>query len=1243
MLNDKVSRKISNLATDLAVAVSLKDPEAWKELSELCASITEDLASQTEFILSDLVNRAEAIFNQLSNKKIVNHDTAISHLTQLINFLCSAAENESYDQAEARELVASTDLYLNDLADAQQVPEESTIPEIDEEFIQEIESRIDSLEGLLFNMMQTSTSSTDNCKSVFREFHTLKGEAGILGLSNLSSFWHSVEDVIQDARSGDIKFNRKALDLLLQMVKLGRDLLLSNKLDNAQEKEAQETLRQLNIAVGNTPVEYQSQEIRSSAQPNNEEEFEDTADFFAAALKSKDTENFSEEATQQTNETSQEEELGKQTQDNNTEPEKPDNQISLEESFATEEKEVDHDDFFTMQPEDGYAEYSEETEKNELNHIAREIQQIEPREYEIDNKTTEDEAEDIATDLREQKEKTQIQTERDDENLPGIAEKTAGAKTTSDSFQIESSEKPVSEPAAVKQPATEISPKNEPIQSTENQRSATRPTEEKTDNIQNNAEQKKYGAVEETGSGNTSPTEKPVDSYSLRNVSIDVKKLDELLDIVSELSLIGSHIANNSEVLNITSATSDLQELQRFCRTLNDMASSFRMTQIAPLFKRIQRAAIDTARAMNKQVDLIIEGKETKVDRIIIERLSAALIHLIRNSVGHGIESADRRREINKSPVGKIRLSARQTGADIVIELGDDGSGLNIAKIREKAINNGLITPETNLKDADIARLIFSSGFSTTDEVNGISGRGVGMSIVQETIDSLRGRIEVDNHIGKGVTFQLRFPVTLAAVEALLVTLGNSILAIPIQSVRETFKLSQEDISTIEGRGQIVNVRGIMVPVISMADFLELPSNSHDNKGGVLVIIDEGEKLAAILVDKVMDTRQVVIRPLEGKLRDIPEITGAALLNNRQISLVLDTRRIIEKTFISSGRAYSDAGAVQVASERKVETVSIGSNAVGIIDFCIRYRTNDGKIKSNTFAINAFKTREFVPAGNLTIVPDMPTGFAGMILLRDDTIPVMALDNLLGMPKAESDSDEFYNIIIICEFSGVTVGFLVSEVNSVSYISWDDINPPPKGGPLFTLKHVIGTILLEVINSKAPAESSNTANNEDVAFLLDFEQIVQQVINLYDNIDNSLGEIKLKKDVTTILLAEDSNLIRRETSNALENAGIQVLQAANGLEAQRIIEQLLTKAKEEGKSIFNYLDLILSDIEMPQMDGYSLTMFCKNHPELRLLPVLLHSSLTNDTIVKRAKEVHADGFISKCAPEELATHLSKYL
>ncbi len=290
------------------------------------------------------------------------------------------------------------------------------------------------------------------------------------------------------------------------------------------------------------------------------------------------------------------------------------------------------------------------------------------------------------------------------------------------------------------------------------------------------------------------------------------------------------------------------------------------------------------------------------------------------------------------------------------------------------------------------------------------------------------------------------------------------------------------------------------------------------------------------------------------------------------------------------------------------------------------------------------------------------------MMLRNQTVPVVHMGVVLGLMSEHERQKEWEQIVLICEFSGKTVGFLVSSVERVSYISWEDIMPPPSTGGLIQIEYVVGTILMERLKGTltgAKKEKKNPGEEDDpedgkeevksgppnadmgeaqVAFVLDFERIVGNVLLLYGDMGTELGNMGgERKEGVRILLVEDSPLIRKQTNKALSKAGITVIEAGDGQEAWEKVTALREEADAAGESIFTRVDLVLSDIEMPRMDGYTLTYSIKHDPVLRVLPVLLHSSITNDSMISRATEVEADGFIPKCDPKELADQLRKYL
>ncbi|MDR3211084.1 MAG: chemotaxis protein CheW [Planctomycetota bacterium] len=745
--------------------------------------------------------------------------------------------------------------------------------------------------------------------------------------------------------------------------------------------------------------------------------------------------------------------------------------------------------------------------------------------------------------------------------------------------------------------------------------------------------------------------EKPVDAAEFKAISVDVHVLDNLMELVSEVSLTGSFFS--SQLADHSALSVQANNLSRACSQLQEAANSIRMTSIRPLFMTVRRAAVEAARSSRKLIDIKMNGTDTQVDRSIVENLSAALIHVIRNAVDHGIEDSEVRRRAGKPARGTINISATRSEADVSIELGDDGRGFDLKSIHDKAVAMGKISKDSVLSDEEVADLVFLPGLSTAKRITGLSGRGVGMEIVRESIDSLRGKVEIRTVPGSGSTIKMRFPLTVGAMEGMLLRVGQNTLIIPVSQVRECFRPTAKDISTIEGRGTIVTIRGVVIPVLFLGREFGIESDAKSPEEGVLVVVEQGELITAVLVDDTLGSGQVVIRSLDGLLANLPLVAGAAILPDRSIGLVIETTRLTDRVSIAASRAFSEAGKRQVDDVERIDTVSIGSNQVGVIDFAVHAPDGFGgeSPREYIFAINAFKTKEFVQAAPLLSIPGSPPGFAGVMLLRGRTVPIIHMGVVLGLIDESERRPEWEQIVLFCEFAGRTVGFLVTRVNRVSYISWSDIMPPPASGGTMQLDYIVGTILMSKLNGSLSGHGAEEESRKrllgdqgHVAFVLDFERIVGNVIQLYGDMDTQLGEMDLrKKGGCRVLLVEDSSLIRKKTSQALSKAGITVLEAVDGQDAWEQMEKFQEQAKVKGDSIFSYVDLVLSDIEMPRMDGYTFTLRLKKDQNLRVLPVLLHSSITNNNMVRRATEVEADGFIPKCDPNELATQLRKYL
>ena len=379
-------------------------------------------------------------------------------------------------------------------------------------------------------------------------------------------------------------------------------------------------------------------------------------------------------------------------------------------------------------------------------------------------------------------------------------------------------------------------------------------------------------------------------------VRVDTVKLDGLIDLVGELVIAQSMVVQNPELKAITSAhlSRCLGQLRGITSDLQRTAMSLRMVPIRNTFQKMSRLVRDLALQQGKEIALSLEGEDTELDRNIVEELSDPLVHMIRNSADHGIEMPEARVAAGKPPAGTITLRAFHQGGFIVIQIEDDGRGLNAAKIRKKAIERGIIKADENLDEREIFDLIFAAGFSTAEKVTDLSGRGVGMDVVRRNIEKMRGKIEISSIEGHGTTFTLYVPLTLAIIEGLLVGIGEERYVIPTLSVRESFRPLPGMVTQVQGRGEVVSVRGRLTPILRLGRHLNTPHTALDPTQGIIVVVEAGQDSRCLLVDQLIGKQEVVIKSLGEMFRHQTEFAGAAILGDGRVGLILDINALVK-------------------------------------------------------------------------------------------------------------------------------------------------------------------------------------------------------------------------------------------------------------------------------------------------------------------------------------------------------------
>ncbi len=377
-------------------------------------------------------------------------------------------------------------------------------------------------------------------------------------------------------------------------------------------------------------------------------------------------------------------------------------------------------------------------------------------------------------------------------------------------------------------------------------------------------------------------------------IRVDTHKLEEILNNIAELLIAQSRV--KELVVNLASedrsATVEVlnafQEVDKIIRFLQEEVMNTSMIPIGGTFMRFQRMVRDLARENGKEIELVMQGKETELDKKVIEQIADPLKHLIRNCVDHGLETPEEREKAGKPRQGTIWLNAYHQEGNIVIEISDDGRGIDESRVLEKAQSRGLVDPDRTLSRSEIQRLLFMPGFSTAKEVTDISGRGVGLDVVMTNITNLRGSVDLQSEQGRGTTFSIKLPLTLAIIDGMMVRVGEERFIIPLTSITEFIKARPQDIRQVEGKGLIVHLRKEYIPYTGLFQLLDIEAEYTKPTEGILVIIKEGRKKLAVLVDEIIGQEQVVIKSMKENMEQIDGIAGATILGDGKVAIILD-------------------------------------------------------------------------------------------------------------------------------------------------------------------------------------------------------------------------------------------------------------------------------------------------------------------------------------------------------------------
>ena len=405
--------------------------------------------------------------------------------------------------------------------------------------------------------------------------------------------------------------------------------------------------------------------------------------------------------------------------------------------------------------------------------------------------------------------------------------------------------------------------------------------------------------ADQSSSGSSAKTEKKSGSKPAvnRTVRVDIEKLDSLMNLVSELI-----IAKNSLVSSATSSTSDsssnmheqIEYLESVTTNLHESVMKVRMVPIESVVSKFPRMIRDISKQLNKPMELYMSGEETELDRTVVDEIGDPLMHMLRNSADHGLEMPQERIARGKPETGSIFLDAYQDGNNVVIEVRDDGNGIDVERVRQKAIERGVMTEEQAYAadDSDIINLLFMPSFSTAKQVSDLSGRGVGLDVVKSKIEALSGEVDVKTKLGEGTTFTIRLPLTLAIIQALMVVVGGEKYAIALSGIQTIENINPKDVKTVESK-EVINLRGTVIPLLRLDEILGCESQRDPDSDMIVVIAKKGDKLAGLVVDELIGQQEIVIKSMGKYINKCKFISGATILGDGEVALIIDSNALI--------------------------------------------------------------------------------------------------------------------------------------------------------------------------------------------------------------------------------------------------------------------------------------------------------------------------------------------------------------
>ena len=702
-------------------------------------------------------------------------------------------------------------------------------------FLDETNEHLQSLNTQILALEQ-DPENMDTINEIFRAAHSLKGMAGTMGYKRMQTLTHDMENVFSEVRNGNIKVNADMIDVLFQCLDALEEYNTTIR-ESSDEGTNDNSALIKRLTPYLRPVSGEAAAAGESAPAVKAPEASAAGGGFQSIKLNENQQTVLSEAIKE----------GKNVYGLT---------VKVQESCI-------------LKAARAFLVFKAVEETSEIIVSDPSSQDIEDEKFELTfsliivSEAAMDEVVSAASAVSEIENVSGSVLKLEDVSGTGEPEEPSGAAEVPVAAPVETAaavpvETPAEEPAAAAQPAA---PSQAPAQ-------ANAPAAKKAAN-------------------------KPVVN---RTVRVDIEKLDTLMNLVSELIIAKNSLVSASAMSGNSSqaVNEQIEYLESVTTSLHESVMKVRMVPIESTVNKFPRMVRDLQKKLGKKMELYMSGEETELDRTVVDQIGDPLMHLLRNSADHGLESAEVRKERGKSEVGSIFLDAYQDGNNVVIEVRDDGNGIDTNAVKNKAIERGVITPEQGeaMSDKEIIDLLFNAGFSTAKVVSDVSGRGVGLDVVKSMIESLSGEVEVKSRLGEGSTWTIRLPLTLAIIQALMVELGDEKYAIALGSIQTIEDIPPADVKLVQAK-EVIQLRDLVIPLIRLNEILDVPSKKDPEDNLVVVVVKKGDKMAGLVVDELIGQQEIVIKSLGKYISKCKVISGATVLGDGEVALILDANALI--------------------------------------------------------------------------------------------------------------------------------------------------------------------------------------------------------------------------------------------------------------------------------------------------------------------------------------------------------------